>query len=297
MGYDRMEAVLILMFVVIDLCVGAYVALNPHLPLWIQFALVFGVGTTVCHSATLGMHECSHNLVARTEVENMFWGMVANIPLFFPATARFKRYHMIHHTCPNNLIKDPDMPSQFEIDNILSHPVGRFVFLVLQPIFYGIRPCLAFPLVPDMHETINYVFQITFLLIWYILTGVRGILYLFAAVALMGLHPVSAHFVHEHAASAAPDMDNADETKVTFSYYGWWNPVMFNVGYHREHHDITKCPGSRLPQLRRLFPELYGAENTDKQYGLGGPFDGWFDAYVNFIIKPYERVQTQRTSQ
>ncbi len=46
----------------------------------------------------------------------------------------------------------------------------------------------------------------------------------------------------------------------TRSYYGWMNTILFNTGYHNEHHTLASVPWSRLPALRRLAPELFTAE-------------------------------------
>jgi sphingolipid delta-4 desaturase len=66
----------------------------------------------------------------------------------------------------------------------------------------------------------------------------------------MSVHPLGARWVQEHYFTDGGQQE-------TFSYYGPLNRVMFNVGYHAEHHDFTGIPWNNLPRLRRIAAETY----------------------------------------
>lgn len=85
----------------------------------------------------------------------------------------------------------------------------------------------------------------------------------------MNFHPMAGHFISEH--FIFPDVrlsfaDNViilsskfqtDPYQETNSYYGPWNYLTYNVGYHNEHHDFPRIAGSKLPIVHQIAKEFY----------------------------------------
>ncbi|MAQ83575.1 fatty acid desaturase [Psychromarinibacter halotolerans] len=65
--------------------------------------------------------------------------------------------------------------------------------------------------------------------------------------------------------------EGTDETAPTRSRYGPINWLLFNTGYHNEHHTFPNVAWSRLPELKRQAPEVF-TETADKTY-----FGYWLD--------------------
>lgn len=55
--------------------------------------------------------------------------------------------------------------------------------------------------------------------------------------------------------------EGMDEADPTFSDYRLQNLILFNTGYHKEHHTFPNVAWNRLPALRRLAPECFNREN------------------------------------
>jgi len=248
---------------------------------WMIFLLIAYIfGGTFNHAATLGMHECSHNSIFGSIKYDRWVGMFVNLPLVFPSSVTFRKYHLEHHNYQGVDVIDADIPSNgegfiFRKDS----PLRKLIWVALQPLFYGLRPLLTYPKSITFWEVVNIIVQITFDLIIFNFFGFKGLLYLLSSTLLgLSLHPLAGHFIAEHYISK--------KGQETYSYYGPLNLVSFNVGYHNEHHDFMNIPGSRLPLLRKMAPEHY---NNLHHY------DSWLKVVLWYIFStsasPFARIK------
>ncbi|WP_372530166.1 fatty acid desaturase [Ekhidna sp.] len=216
---------------------------------WLFALLVFFVGGTLTHMLIPATHEITHNLAFKNKVLNNWLAIVVNFPFVFPVAMAFKAYHAKHHWHQGKEGVDTDLAVRWEA-KFFRGPLGKFLWLIIQIPVYLIRPVLVHPIKPDKWQIINAVVQIAAMIGYYYLAGGYAILYLGLSTALAtGLHPMAGHFVSEHFIYK--------EGQETYSYYGWWNKLIFNVGYHNEHHDFPTIPGSRLPKLKKIAGKYY----------------------------------------
>jgi sphingolipid delta-4 desaturase len=247
-GFSYLTAAVMLMIVAAQLVIAWGVA-RAHLGAGWIVLLAYVVGATLNHWAGMGIHEASHDLVARHELANRALAMVANIPIVFPSAMSFRRHHLRHHSHLGIVGEDNDLAMALEIRWVGRSPWRKLVWLAFYPFFATLAR--GFIRKPDRWEVANIAFSIACLPALWALVGGTGVGYL-ALSTFFGyglLHPTAAHFIHEHYIWK--------KGQETYSYYGALNWVNFNVGYHNEHHDLMWIPCWRLPRLRAMAPELY----------------------------------------
>ena len=237
---------------------------------WIT-VLAYFLGGVVNHSLTLAIHDIAHNAAFGNKypLANRLFGMLINIPIGVPMSISFKIYHIEHHRYQGIDGYDVDLPSAWEGRFFTNIPL-KILWLFLQPLFYAFRPFIVRPKPPSKLEILNVVIQVTAdALIWYFF-GFKSLYYLLIGTFLsLGLHPMAAHFIAEHYMF--------DRGYETYSYYGPWNYLTFNVGYHMEHHDFPYIPGSRLPEVKRIAAEFY---DSLPQH------DSWLSVIYIYLFKP-----------
>lgn len=248
MGYDPNFKYQVLLLMVIQFTL-AY--LMKDFSWTIVFLVAYTIGGVINHALLLALHEISHNLAfghARP-LHNRIFSLIVNFPIGVPCAISFKKYHLEHHRYQGDEELDVDLPTQFEA-RMFFNTATKFVWVVLQPFFYSLRPMFVNPKNPLPLEIVNMVlqFSVDALVVHY--WGGKSLAFMIASSLLgMGLHPVAGHFISEHYMFATG--------YETYSYYGPLNYVTFNVGYHNEHHDFPSVPGSRLPMVKEIASEYY----------------------------------------
>ena len=211
----------------------------------IAFILFLGYvwGGVINHSMTLAIHEISHNLAFghSRPLANRALAVFGNLALGVPYAVVFKKYHLEHHKYQGDDEMDVDIPSRLEA-KLFRTTFTKFLWVLLQPFFYALRPLFLRPKPLTHLELINFTVQALFDIVIVMTMGWRSLFYLVSGTLLaMGLHPVAGHFISEHYMFK--------KGYETYSYYGPLNWITFNVGYHNEHHDFPNIPGRNLPQV------------------------------------------------
>lgn len=218
-------------------------------PWWLILVVSYAVGGVINQSLLLSIHELSHNLAFKKPFHNRLFGLFVNLPIGIPVSAAFREYHLMHHTHQGVDGIDTDIPTALET-RLVRGKWTKLLWLLGQGLSYGLRPLFMMPLRPNRWMVANFLAQAAFDGAVYYFWGAKALIYLpLSTLLVMGLHPISGHYISEHYVINPP--------QETYSYYGPLNKIAFNVGYHNEHHDFPYIAGSQLPRLRTLAPEYY----------------------------------------
>ncbi|CAG8791823.1 12766_t:CDS:2 [Dentiscutata erythropus] len=247
-GYDIITVYIAIIGVIIQLT-AAYL-FGRWLVNWnlTMLTVSFIIGGTMTQIYSVIIHEAAHSLTAKTEFQNRIVGLVANIPLPVPIAMSFRRHHLKHHAFQGVEELDPDLPSELE-KKFGCSTLFKSLWLFFNPIIYPLRNISMFKNL-QLWEYVNFIFTILTNIIIYYYCSYRGLLYLFMSLWFgFSVHPVAARSIQEHY--------TFDDGQETYSYYGSFNKIFMNIGYHNEHHDFTNIPWTRLPELHEIAVEYY----------------------------------------
>ncbi|KAL5009220.1 hypothetical protein ScPMuIL_014801 [Solemya velum] len=277
MGHDPSLKYIVFVMVMFQFFM-AYMLQEASWPIIIVLAYL--LGGSINHSLTLANHEISHNLAFghTRPLANRFLGMFVCLPIGFPMSIGFKKYHLDHHRYQGDDEKDVDIPTTLEA-KFFKNSLTKFIWVFNQPWFYIFRPLFIQPKPMGLLEAFSILVGVSFDIAVYHFWGFKALFYFIGGSILgSGLHPLAGHFISEHYVFK--------KGFETYSYYGPLNLFVFNVGYHNEHHDFPSIPGWKLPEVRKIAPEYY--DNL--------PYHtSWVKVIYDFIMDPkidlYSRVK------
>ncbi|ESO89808.1 hypothetical protein LOTGIDRAFT_124615 [Lottia gigantea] len=213
--------------------------------------MAYCFGAVLNHSLGSAIHEIGHNLAFGhgRPVANRLLSLWCNLPVAVPLAISYRKYHADHHRFLGEENKDVDIPTRLE-SFMFRHPITKILWLLFHPFIHAIRPFYKSPKTVGAWEIVNCVVQISFDLIIIWLFGYKSLIYLICGTLFgFGLHPLAGHFISEHYLFT--------DSLGTHSYYGPLNFILFNVGYHIEHHDFPYIPYHRLPKVKEIASEFY----------------------------------------
>jgi len=272
-GYDPNTKYQVMVWILAQL-IFAYLLRNQAW--WLVFTWTYIFGGCAGTNLYLALHEISHDLLFEKHIYNQIFGIITNCVTIIPHFTLFTRYHRDHHQKQGDVIEDADLPSKFEGVYFRSIFM-KLLWVLFQPLFYALRPLLTKPKSPNFTDIISFITSFIFDYYIYNYFGGKALFYLFFSGFFgSGLHPVAGHFIAEHYVTI--------KGQETYSYYGPLNLICYNVGYHNEHHDFPRIPGSRLPLLKKMAPEYYTMPH----------YESWmwvmYDYITNPNMNPYSRI-------
>lgn len=248
MGYDPTTAVIVSLEVIFQI-IMCYLM---HSASWVTIVILgYVISATLNHSLGSAIHEIGHNLAFghKHPLWNRALGMLANLPMVIPMSVTYKKYHADHHRYLGHDTIDVDIPTVIE-SYLFRHPLTKILWLFLHPVIHGLRPYFKNPIPVVTLEIVNFTCQVVFDIVVFYFFGMRSFIYLLIGTMFgLGFHPLAGHFISEHYLFT--------KGQATHSYYGPLNPILFNVGYHVEHHDFPYIPFTKLPELKRIASEFY----------------------------------------
>lgn len=230
-------------------------------PWWMVLIVAYCIGAFAAHTLFVCIHEASHNLIFRKPAANMWTAIMSNLPSVFPTALSFRQYHIKHHAFQGVPELDADLPFKWEARMIGSYFIGKAFWLLMFPIFQGLRTLRIKEIKAlDGWGIVNIIVQIVFVTGVIYFLGWMSLLYFVASFWFsVGLHPLGARWIQEHFLTLS-------QTQETYSYYGILNTINLNVGYHNEHHDFPSVPWNHLPDIKRIAPEYYDSLKSHNSF-------------------------------
>jgi sphingolipid delta-4 desaturase len=211
--------------------------------------LAYVVGAFPAHALGMLVHEAGHNLVFRRTWANKLIAIIANFPLGAPAALEFRAQHALHHRHLGDVDgKDTQAPTRHEAAAVRDSALQKFVAFTFGRFYFRSRPANHVRF--EQWMALNWVVCIAYGAVVLYFGGAKAFVFgMMSGLMGFGPHPLGGRRISEHL--------TARRNQPTNSYYGVLNRVIFDAGYHVEHHDFPNIPWRGLRKLNRLAREFY----------------------------------------
>lgn len=274
-GIDQMTLFYVALFSSLAI-VFPIVTRNLSLP--VLFILTFVIGTPIQYILSRCLaHDCGHFLASESPHVNKFAVALTYASLNFAGTVSYLDaavQHRQHHVALRSDL-DLDQPNALQYEFYGSTGVYKIYFLITlllqgmeqnNPVDKVVQELIMLSTLIRLKAGRFYLIEaLSGNILWLTLSAVYGpriILWQLMVESFRFLHPLywwhtAMHYQHGQGAQPTASI-----------YSGFFNLLLFNLGYHCEHHDFFNIPWSRLPHLRILAPEYYETIDTYTFFGF-----------------------------
>lgn len=276
------------LFLVFSFAAHMYVATSLVSASWpVVIVVSYTIGALFSWQCATLAHEGAHKLVFKSAMLNKLFAVIAFLPVVGGPFGNFWSVeHMYHHQVVvdkmNRYGPQQAGPVRKAIAALLFFSVVNLGFMFSSAVVYlrsviqlalfavgvakkpfpdkfKLPPYDMFPQIVNHWFMINTTLSILFNAAIIYFYGIVPTVYLFLSSGFSnGLHPLGMRQVQEHYLQL--------KDQPTYSVYSVFNPILFNLGFHVEHHDFPRIPWNRLPQVRKIAPEFYNNLFSYKSY-------------------------------
>lgn len=248
-------------------------------PFWQLLVCSYTIGALFASQMGVIGHDAAHGLIfSSPRWLNKLFACIAFTPVFFGPFANYwTTEHMYHHqVVVDKMNRYGSQGNGFLVKAIITLLFVHFISVVffisstvltIISIFtialklvglrktyfiskFNLPPYKNFPQIIGKWFVINQIITNAFFFALYYYIGPKAVVFFYLANCFANsLHPLGMRQVQEHYLR--------NKSQPTNSVYGFWQFLVFNVGYHNEHHDFPNVPWNRLPQIRKIAPEFY----------------------------------------
>jgi fatty acid desaturase len=236
------------------IAVGQFVAMTAwaiafdELSLGWNVALVVVMSYVFYYNPIVVTHNFLHTPFFRGKVLNRAFPIFNSANLFLPQVL-YKYHHLIHHQYANDPVRngttlDPSSTFRYGKDG---QQEGFFTYSALGLFRDGTSNAYKEAIEHGQRSQfwMELVAIVVTAAIW-IAIDWRWVVFAFAPTFYLGWFLALLENYYEHHRATSPDNRLADSV----SYYGrWYNLMMFNEGYHQEHHLKPHLHWTRRPQV------------------------------------------------